>query len=210
MSILETIMAAQGGSTVRQLGSQFGLGEQQTTAALAALAPALAAGFQQNIQSPTGLGSLVAALTSGNHRQYIDNPSQLGSPSATTDGNGILKHVLGSKEVSRELATKAAAQSGVSADVLKRMLPLVATMMMGAMARGNSGAASNTAPPRRKGGNECQSRRCPKSAPRRRKVSRMRSSRASTARAGRCVTSAGRGSRNSTCAATTARSRNTR
>ena len=129
------------------MGSQFGLGEDQTGAALSALVPALAAGVQRNIQNQDGLASLISALMSGSHGQYLDNPSRLGHQSAVADGNGILGHLLGSKEVSRDVASRAAAQTGLSPDVLKRMLPLAATLVMGAFAKQTSasgiGAASS-------------------------------------------------------------------
>ena len=144
MNILDAIVNAQDGAAVRQLGSQVGLAPDQTTAALSALVPALAAGFQRNLQSQGGLESLMSALSSGNHGQYIDNPTSLGDQSAVTDGNGILGHLLGSKDVSREVASRAAAQTGLSADVLKRMLPLAATLMMGAFSK-QSGSASSVA-----------------------------------------------------------------
>ena len=51
------------------------------------------------------------------------------------DGNGILGHLLGSKDVSRQLAGQAAAQTGIGEGVLKSMLPVVAAMMMGAMSK---------------------------------------------------------------------------
>jgi hypothetical protein len=124
------------------LGSQVGLAPDQTTAALTALLPALAAGFQRNIQSQGGLESLTSALASGNHGRYVDNPTSLDNPSAVADGNGILGHLLGSKEVSREVASRAAAQTGLSADVLKQMLPLAAALMMGAFSK-QSGSASS-------------------------------------------------------------------
>ena len=107
--------------------------------------PALAAGFQQNLQSEGGLGNLMSALTAGNHNQYIDNPSSLSDQNAVADGNGILGHVLGSKDISREVAGRAAAQTGLSADVMKRLLPLAAAMMMGAFAQ-KSGNASAMSP----------------------------------------------------------------
>jgi hypothetical protein len=135
MNILDAIVNAQDGAAVQQLGSQVGLAPDQATAALSALMPALAGAFQRNIQSQGGLESLMAALSSGNHGQYIDNPASLADPSAVTDGNGILGHLLGSKDVSRAVASRAAAQTGLSADVLKRMLPLVATLMMGAFSK---------------------------------------------------------------------------
>jgi hypothetical protein len=146
MNILDAIVNAQDGAAVQQLGSQVGLAPDQATAALSALMPALAGGFQRNIQSQGGLESLMAALSSGNHGQYIDNPTTLADPSAVTDGNGILGHLLGSKDASREVAGRAAAQTGLSADVLKRMLPLAATLMMGALSKQSSNASSTPAP----------------------------------------------------------------
>lgn len=140
MNILDAIVNAQGGAAVQQLGAQFGLGQDQTAAALSALVPALAAGVQRNIQAEGGLGNLTSALASGNHGQYLDNPATLGDPSAVTDGNGILGHLLGSKEASRDVASRAAAQTGLSADVLKRMLPLAATLMMGAFSKQSASA----------------------------------------------------------------------
>lgn len=142
MNILDAILNAQGGAAVRQAGSQVGLPPDQTTAALAALVPALAAGFQRNLQSQGGLADLMSALSSGNHGQYLDQPASLGNQSAVADGNGILGHLLGSKDVSREVATRAAAQTGLSPDVLKRLLPLAATLMMGAFAKQSSGVSS--------------------------------------------------------------------
>jgi hypothetical protein len=142
MNILDAILNAQNGAAVSQLGSQVGLAPNQTTAALSALVPALAAGFQRNIQSQGGVESLISALASGNHGRYVDNPASLSDPSAVADGNGILGHLLGSKEVSREVASRAAGQTGLSADVLKRMLPLAATLMMGTFAK-QSGSTSS-------------------------------------------------------------------
>jgi hypothetical protein len=52
---------------------------------------------------------------------------------------------LGSKDASREVASRAAAQTGLSADVLKRLLPLAATLMMGAFAKQSGNASSTTA-----------------------------------------------------------------
>lgn len=138
MNILDVITAAQGGAAVRNVGSQVGLGEAETSAALSALVPALAAGFQRNLQTPDGLSGLVSALSSGNHQRYIDDPAAFAGASAIADGNGILGHVLGSKDVSRQVASRAAAQAGISPDVMKQLLPLVATLMMGAFAQQKS------------------------------------------------------------------------
>ena len=146
MNILESIINAQNGAAVKQVGSQVGLAPDQTNAALAALVPALAAGFQRNMQNQGGLDSLLSALNSGSHGQYIDNPAILGQQTAVDDGNGILGHLLGSKEVSREVANRASAQTGINPAILKQLLPLAATLMMGALSKQSGPASSFGAP----------------------------------------------------------------
>ena len=135
MDILNAIVGAQDGAAVRQLGATLGLDEAQAATALSALVPALAGGVQRNLQQDGGLGSLIGALTAGGHQRYLDDPSALEGAAAIQDGNGILGHLLGSKEASRSVASQAAAQTGLSPELLKRMLPLVATLVMGALAQ---------------------------------------------------------------------------
>ena len=141
MNILDAMLAAQNGGAVNQLGRQFGLNDDQVTSALSALVPALAGGFAQNAAGG-GLDGLLGALAGGRHAGYLDDLASLAQPSTTADGNGILGHVLGSKDVSRQVAVQAAASSGVGADILKKMLPVLATVLMGALAKGQLGGGS--------------------------------------------------------------------
>lgn len=138
MDLMQMILNANGGGAVRQLSSQFGLGEDQTVAALQSLLPALAGGFQRNAASEGGIESLLGALSGGGHDEYLDDPASLADPETIADGNGILGHVFGSKDVSRQVASRASAQTGIGADVLKQMLPMVAALAMGALAKGSA------------------------------------------------------------------------
>ena len=135
MNVLEAILAAKNGGAVQQLGRQFGLDDDQATAALSALVPALAAGFSRNVQQEGGLASLASALAGGRHAGYLDDLGSLQRPEAVADGNGILGHIFGSKDVSRQVAARAAQSSGVGPDILKQMLPVVAAMVMASMAK---------------------------------------------------------------------------
>lgn len=135
MDILEAIRGAQGGGAVQQLGQQFGLNNDQVSSALSALVPALAAGLHNNMSSAQGLDGLLGALGGGQHQRYVDDASALSHPDTIDDGNGILGHIFGSKDVSRQVAAQASAQSGIGTDVLKGMLPVVAAMMMGTMSK---------------------------------------------------------------------------
>ena len=145
MNAIEALLGNQAGGAVEQLGRQFGLDNAQASSALGALLPALAAGFQRNASSQGGLDSLLGALGSGQHGRYVDDLGSLGRPGTVDDGNGILGHIFGSKDVSREVASRASAQSGVGADILKQMLPVVAAMVMGAMAKQQGGGAGRQA-----------------------------------------------------------------
>ena len=87
----------------------------------------------------------MGALSSGGHERYIDNPETLEREDTIQDGNGILGHILGSKDVSRQVARNAAAQSGIGEDVLKKMLPVVAAMAMGALSKQRSGLGPEAA-----------------------------------------------------------------
>lgn len=133
MNLNELLMSVGGEAAAGQLGSRFGLDESQTKAALEQLIPPLGNGLQRNISSDGGVDSLLNALSVGNHGQYLDNPELINGEETTATGNSILGHLLGSKEASREVAANASAQTGIGADILKQMLPLVATMVMGAL-----------------------------------------------------------------------------
>jgi hypothetical protein len=142
MNILDAILNAQGGAAAREAGQSVGLSPDQTASALSALVPALAAGLHRNAGQPGGLDALLGALSSGGHEQYVDDPSALSRQETVADGNGILGHILGSKEASRSLADRGAAQTGLGADVLKKLLPIAATMVMGTLAKQQSGRAN--------------------------------------------------------------------
>ena len=135
MDLFKTILEAQNGGSLKQLASQFNLDESQATSAIGKLLPALQAGMKRNMGSQQGLDGLLGALTSGKHRQYIDNPETLTRPETIEDGNNILGHILGSKEVSRHVASRASQETGIDVSILKKMLPAVAAMTMGSMSK---------------------------------------------------------------------------
>ena len=135
MNLLDMIMGAQGGKAANNMGSQFGLSPKQSQNAIAALLPAISSAFKQNTRSPQGLQGLLGALQGGRHEQYMDQADIFGRPEARNEGNAILGHLFGSKDVSRAVAGHASKQSGIGADILKKMLPLVATMAMGSLGK---------------------------------------------------------------------------
>ncbi|MEL7111065.1 MAG: DUF937 domain-containing protein [Pseudomonadota bacterium] len=133
--LLDLLAGAQAQPAKQQIGQQFGLSEDMTQKAMSALIPALAAGLKSNAGKPGGAEALLEALNSGSHSRYLDEPALLGRPETRDDGNSILGHLLGSKDVSRAVASRAAEKTGLGDDLLKQMLPVLATMVMGSLAK---------------------------------------------------------------------------
>lgn len=125
------------------IGRQFGLDAQQTQAAFEALAPVVAAGMRRNAASDGGLADLIGALAGGGHARYAGDPSVLAAPETIDDGNAILGHVFGSKEVSRGVAQQLSAETGIGAAILKKMLPVIAAVVMGQLAKKAFGGAAS-------------------------------------------------------------------
>ena len=135
MTMLEMIMAAQSGSAIGNLGQQFGLSDEQAQQAVRALLPALSSGIKRSTASPDGLAEFLKALNQPQHERYVDDPALLGDTATRQDGNNILGHILGSKDVSRSAVARASAQTGIGQEILKQMLPIIAAVIMGALTK---------------------------------------------------------------------------
>lgn len=146
MNLLQDILSGQNGGVVKQLAAQHGLDESQAQSAISSLVPALARGVRNNATQGDGLAGLLGALQGGDI-DAISQPDQLGGEQAISQGNNFLGQIFGSKDVSRGVADRAAEQTGIGSDILKKMLPVLATAVMGSLSRnalggGQSGGGS--------------------------------------------------------------------
>jgi len=144
MNILETVMQAAGGSAVDAIAKNFGLNGSQASSVIGQLIPALTRGMTKNTQSSSGLDGLIGALTKGKHAGYLDNPGDLLQSRNIDDGNKILGHLFGDKKVSREVASRVSGNTGVDSSIIKKMLPVIASLAMGAMSKKSSQIGINS------------------------------------------------------------------
>lgn len=135
MQILDIINASQGGAAAASLARSAGIDQATAERALQALLPRLTQRMERNTLSRGGLADLVSMLGSEDRSAYLSDPSVIGSPAMREDGNAILEQILGSKNDSRKLADRAARETGISDSVLKQLLPMVAAMAMGGLAK---------------------------------------------------------------------------
>lgn len=139
MDLVELLGSSAGQAAVGQIARQLGIDERSATSAMQAVMPALGRGIRNNASRPGGVDQLSGALGRGQHDRYVDRPELLGQPETIADGEAILGHVFGSKDVSRNVAGRAAQQTGVSSDLIKKMLPMVAAVAMGMLSKQTQG-----------------------------------------------------------------------
>ncbi|MGI9511873.1 MAG: DUF937 domain-containing protein [Anderseniella sp.] len=154
MNIVEIIARSHNGHGLDVLGRQFGLSREQTLAAVAELAPMVTSGVRRNTREPDGMVSLFEALSGGRHERYLEDDAAVEYDRVKNDGNAILGHLFGRKEVSREVAMQAAGTTGIGSAILKKMLPIIASMVMGAIFKRMTGGASAPAPRGGSGGSQ--------------------------------------------------------
>lgn len=132
------ILAQMGG--LHSIAQELGVSDDQAASGAAALVPAILGGFKKQAQAqPAGLEGLGGMLSQLGGGSLLDNV--LGSQPTDVDrGNDVLGQIFGSKDVSRTVAQDAAAQSGLSPDLLKKMLPMLAMLVAGFMAKQGGGA----------------------------------------------------------------------
>jgi len=131
------LLAQVGG--LESMARELGVPEAQVASGAEALLPAILGGFKKQSQAqPAGLDGLGGLL------DQVLAPQ----PTDVTRGNDVLGQIFGSKDVSRTVAQNAAAESGLDPSLLKKMLPLLAMLVTGFLAKqqGDSPMAPAAAP----------------------------------------------------------------
>src|SRR5512139_2826569 len=142
------ILAQMGG--LQSMARELGVSETQAASGAEALIPAILGGFKKQAKTqPTGLeglGGLLGQLGGGGLLDNVLAPQ----PTDVSQGNNVLGQIFGSKDVSRAIAQNASSQSGLDPSLLKQMLPMLAMLVAGYMAKQRSAGAA--APPSPAGG----------------------------------------------------------
>ena len=122
-----------GPSPAKSLAAAFGVEPDKAQAALDFMTQKLADRVERNTLSRGGLADVFDILARPAAGEALAQPSALTSADVAAKGNGILDVLLGSKHASRGVADKAARATGLDAETLKKMLPVVASMVVGAL-----------------------------------------------------------------------------
>ena len=154
MANLHEIVADAGdGEAIMMLSREFNLTPQQTEAAVAALLPAISTGLKRSTATPEGLGNLFGIMGQQEDLQPLyDDPCAACAQEGRAAGNDVLSAIFGSPEVSRAVADQAQQLSGVGSDILKKMLPVLAGLVVSGLMGAKPGTAAPQAPAAPSGG----------------------------------------------------------
>jgi hypothetical protein len=126
---------------LQSMARDLGVSESQAAAGANALLPAILGGFKKQAQAQPagldGLGGLLGQLGGGGLLDNVLAPA----PTDVTRGDDVLGQIFGSRDVSRTVAQDAAGRSGLDPALLKKMLPILAMMVAGYMAKRQGGGA---------------------------------------------------------------------
>lgn len=122
-----------GASPAQSLATAFGVDPDKAQAALNLMTEALSDRVERNTLSRGGIADIVDLLARPAAGAALKEPGALASPQIADAGNGILEVLLGSKHASRGIAASAARQTGIDEETLKKMLPAVASLVIGAL-----------------------------------------------------------------------------
>jgi len=112
-----------------------------------ALLPAISMGLKQSTATPEGLGNLFGMMGLQRDLQAMHgDPKVAFTQEGRAAGNDILSMILGSPDVSRAVANQAQQFSGVSSDVLKKMLPVLAGIVLSGLMGSKPGKAAPQSP----------------------------------------------------------------
>ena len=133
---LSDILSQTGG--LQSIARELDIGEDDAARAAEALGPAVLGGFRKQAEAnPQGLEGLSGMLNRFGGGGLLDSVLS-STPTDTASGNSVLGHIFGSKDVSRAVAQNAASQTGQDPSILKKMLPMLAMLVGGYMAKQRS------------------------------------------------------------------------
>jgi hypothetical protein len=134
-NVFEMMQASHGNPGLDGLARQFGLSQEQATRAAAALLPAVFLGLQRSAADPNAFAKLMNGFNSGPFAAFFNDPSQPVPRQAQTQGELMLGQIFGSTELTRAVAEQAATWSGVGAQVIQQIMPIMAAAAVGSLSR---------------------------------------------------------------------------
>ncbi len=120
----------------KSIAKQIGIDAGDAGSVIGQLAPILVGSAKKNLQSDKDSGGLLDQISNSQFEEMIDKPDEaLQRGDIINIGNDILGELTGSKENSRKVARHVEQETGISSDIIKQMLPMLAPLIIGAFTK---------------------------------------------------------------------------
>lgn len=139
MNLFEIMRGAGGGDAFAQLAQQYGLSEDQIGKAVQAFLPAFSAGLKRSTADPFGLMEFMRKLAVPDYMRAYQQPDWAFG-GGRRQGEDALAFMFGSPEIARAVAGQASAFTGLAQEKLNELLPALAAMMFGGLAKQSTAA----------------------------------------------------------------------
>jgi len=127
--ILNLLNGNLGKNVVEGIARNTDATAEETQAVVSTALPALLGALQRNAGSSQGAQGILNAIGSRHDGSILDNLQVFFGSNDTSDGNGILGHVLGDKRGALEQAISG--KTGVSSGTVSKILAMLAPIVMG-------------------------------------------------------------------------------
>lgn len=141
-NMFDVFRQAQGGAAFDNLARAYGMSPQQLRAMTAALTPAFAQAFQRQAATDEGARRFADLFQTESYARAFEAQAAALDPSARGAGEDALGAFFGSKDVSRAVAAQASAASGVQAQIIRQVLPILASILMGGFMKAAQGSGA--------------------------------------------------------------------
>ena len=131
--ILDMLTQQLGGENMKKIGSQIGADENTTQGAISASLPLLLNAISKNASNENGANDLSGALSRDHDGSILDNLQGYLNNSDTSAGEGILKHVLGSRQGT--VQSGLSKSSSLDPSSIGKLMGMLAPVVMGTLGK---------------------------------------------------------------------------
>lgn len=142
MANLEEMLCKKNTQTIEAIADAAGLRPEQAESVVREVLPRFTKGFRSNLLSPEQAQELYSNLEAHHYEDYVNTPEKLCEANVKKEGDSILGEIFKSKETSRHIAQRVAQKTGVDIQIVQRMLPYIATCIMGALSKEMKGGGA--------------------------------------------------------------------
>ena len=141
MNLGDMFSTEQGRQAIAAMARQFGLSEAQVGQAVDALLPAFSVGMQNQARSVESFRQLIGSFGGGQHLAAFEYPQLASGSQMLSAGQDFMRQIFGGTEnaaqqIQDQTIRQAAAVTGIGAQVLAKMLPVIASMILGGLFKG--------------------------------------------------------------------------